>query len=241
MVERTWCAFSSTRELSRSRPSHIAPLRSQRQLDGGTSASCSSSSTLARAPSTAAQHDDDEALEAYGRGSSPLMAAAASGSVDAVRLLLSHADTDVLYRDALEYDALLVAVLLLHADVVDVLIEHGADVHARYLSQTSLLHHAASGARVSEDTCISIMHKLLAAGAAPDAKDEMCCTPLALLNECGHTRAAQALSLWPTHICSLVLWGMTCPDSSLHRLSRSSMFDKNVWRIVFDLFGRKLL
>ncbi len=97
------------------------------------------------------------------RGSTPLMYAAAAGSLDTMRILLA-AGADVNARNAFDATALMWGIG--DADKVRVLIEKGADVNARSRSGRTPLLLAASQAGAS-----ATVQLLISKGADPAARD----------------------------------------------------------------------
>ena len=120
-----------------------------------------------------------------------LQEAASRGHVACVRLLLKagasvegRAVTGYKFKEKLQ--PLLLAAQAGHLDCLEALLDAGADVHADWAGRTAL-HEAASN---GNPACVL---RLLAAGAAVDARSSAGHTPLSLAQAAGHHECAAAL------------------------------------------------
>jgi len=114
-------------------------------------------------------------------GETPFHEAARTGKADAVKAMLADGQ-DVNARDA-DCTALLNAALHGHADVVQVLLDHGADVDTAGPSGTTPLYHAAYEGHEA------VVGMLLDSGADPNRADRHGQTPL-------HEAATKAIGEW---------------------------------------------
>jgi uncharacterized protein len=121
-------------------------------------------------------------------GFAPLALAAFFGQREAVHALLEQgADVNAVSKNATGYTALSGAVARGDAEIVRLLLSHGANAGHRYGSGYSPLHEAAAGGK------IEIAKLLLAHGADPNARTEDGQTPLSMAEAKGHTEAAVLL------------------------------------------------
>ena len=120
-----------------------------------------------------------------------LILAAYFGHTETVRYLAGLPEVDLDHGDSDNYTALHIAVHEKHADVVQVLIDAGADIEARNTDGRSPLHEASRSGELA-----SVM-KLVEAGAdvrTTDAKRDTC---LILATHFGHTNTVRYLSGLP--------------------------------------------
>ena len=99
-----------------------------------------------------------------GTGETPIMTCSATGSVGAVRALITRGASVNAAEPSLRQTALMWATVERHADVMRVLIEHGADVRAATRHGFTALHFAA------REGDMEIARLLLAAGVDVDVQ-----------------------------------------------------------------------
>ncbi|WP_186445796.1 ankyrin repeat domain-containing protein [Paenibacillus cremeus] len=121
-------------------------------------------------------------------GFSPLGLAAFFGRVDvAGELLLRGADVHAASRNAMRVQPLHSAAAGRHAALARMLIEHGADVHARQQSGWTPLHSASQNGQAE------LVRLLLERGADPHAASDDGATPLELARRAGHAEQLEPL------------------------------------------------
>ena len=119
-----------------------------------------------------------------GTGETPLMTCARTGNVEAVKLLLSRGADLNAKEDQQGHTALMRAVAGKHADVVQTLVEHGADVHARSQGGFTALLFA------SQQGDIPSARILIMAGANVNEASPENGTPLVVAADSGHEEFA---------------------------------------------------
>ncbi|MFZ0212492.1 MAG: ankyrin repeat domain-containing protein [Candidatus Acidiferrales bacterium] len=121
-------------------------------------------------------------------GFAPLALAAFFGQRDAAEWLLAHgAEADAISKNATGYTALSGAVARGDAEIVRLLLKHGANPKHRYGPGYSTLHEAAASGK------IEIVKLLLEHGADPSARTDEGKTPLAMAEAKGQTETAALL------------------------------------------------
>jgi ankyrin repeat protein len=132
---------------------------------------------------------DPKAIHAFaGDGFAPLALASFFGHLEIVEWLLGRgAEVHAISKNATGYTALSGAVARGDAEIVRVLLAHGANARHRYGSGYSPLHEAAAGGK------LEIMKLLLAHGADPNARTEDGQTPLSMAEAKGQIEAAALL------------------------------------------------
>ena len=120
-------------------------------------------------------------------GATCLILAAYFGHTETVCYLVGLPDVEVNHEENKGYTALHCAVLEGHHDVVEVLIDAGADIDARTSEGRAPLHYAC------EDGKLAIVKVLLKAGADVCATDNEGTTCLMLASICGHTETVRYL------------------------------------------------
>ncbi len=121
-----------------------------------------------------------------GRGEQALLHAAWKGQLDAVQWLLSHGAR--INRDGAQWSALHYAVFAGHEAVARLLMDRGADIHARSTNGSTALMMAAREGREA------LAQLLLDRGADPDAVNEHGDNALAWALRHGNVRIAQAVA-----------------------------------------------
>ena len=120
-------------------------------------------------------------------GSTCLILASYSGHIETVRYLVGLPEVDVNHRDSDDYTALHCAMEEKHTDVVQLLIDAGADIETKDNDGRSPLHCACdSGA-------LDIVKMLVEAGAGVRDTDNVGSTCLTLAAEYGHTETVRYL------------------------------------------------
>jgi ankyrin repeat protein len=121
-------------------------------------------------------------------GFAPLALAAFFGHRESVEWLLDHgADVNAISKNATGYTALSGAVARGDAEIVRLLLAHGANARHRYGPGYSPLHEAAAGGK------IEILRLLLEHGADPNARTQDGQTPLSLAEAKGRAEAVALL------------------------------------------------
>ena len=152
-----------------------------------STAPSSTASTPANTPPTSA---NGTIFNQFLRRSNPefdrLLIACQKNNVSQVRRLLVEDHVDPSHANPAGQSALHIAAWWGHVDCLDVLLQHGANLHAKNtLTGATPLHCVLQSgkSKAVKERYLACIEKLLQAGADPDAKDDLGRTPLEYLEE----------------------------------------------------------
>ena len=139
---------------------------------------------------TALLDEDGGRASAYSQdGWTPLHLAVFFGQFDAARLLLDrHAPVGAVGRNAMANQPIHAAAAGRHDDIVELLLDHGADPNARQAGGWTVLHQAAQNGNAV------LVETLLQRGAHPAPHNDDGVTPSDLAARAGQTALAARLS-----------------------------------------------